>query len=264
MRLAPSVWQGPLPPARPSGQGLGIATLALHRTHAPGLAGPRQRTPHTGPRRPSRRTRQAGESLLSLLVGLGLGLLVIAAGIRLLGLQWQTQRQQLQQVALQQDLQTALGFLAQELQQAQHLAQAWQSRADGPCSDPLCSGEGALRLAAGQIEWASDRNRNGQRENAECTGFRLRNGVLQHKTACEPAVWSALTDPASLQLTRLDLRLHCRLEGQRLVRRVDLLLDGHSPHNPALRQQVQQQLALRNDLPLSLSSSAPDGDCPTA
>ena len=209
-------------------------------------------------RRPRRADRQRGESLVGVLVGLALGLLVVAAGVRLLGLQWHSQRQLQQQLALQQDLQTVLGFVVQELQQAQHLAQAWQQRAEGPCNDPLCSGDGALQVAASQIEWASDRNRNGLRENTECNGFRLRSGVLQHKTACEPAVWTALTDPASLRLTRLDFTLQCRSEGQRLLRRITVVLDAQAPQSRDKRLQLQQQLTLRNDLPLP----APGSGCP--
>ena len=247
--LAWRLAHGPKPlPARPA-HARQTPTEKPHRLKA---------QPPTFPLRQGHLCAQAGQSLLSLMLGMGLGLLVVAAGIRLLGLQWQTQRQLLQQVALQQDLQTALGFVVQELQQAQQVHAAWQQRADGPCSDPLCTDEGALRLSGEQLEWATDRNRNGLRENNECSGLRLRGGVLQHKTACTTAVWTALTDPASLQLTRLDWQLQCRSEGQRLVRRMRLVLAGHVPQNPDQRLQVEQLVNLRNDLPLP----APGSGCP--
>lgn len=198
--------------------------------------------------------RQRGESLLSLLLGLGLGLLVVAAGIRLLGLQWQSQRQQWQHLALQQDLQAALDLMVQELQQAQHLPHAWLARADGPCSDALCTGDGALQIAPGQVEFATDRNRNGLRENNECSGFRLRNGALQHKTACQPAVWTVVTDSASLPLTGLTFRLECWPQGRRVLRRVHVQLDVRPPDPVSSIADVPQltltqSLNLRNDLP---------------
>lgn len=212
---------------------------------------------------------QRGESLPSLLIGLSLGLLVVAAGIRLLGLQWLTQREQLQQVALQQDLQAALGLMLQELQQAQHLPQAWQQRADGPCSDALCEGDGALRIGPSQVEFATDRNRNGLRDNNECSGFRLRAGALQHKTACQPAVWTAVTDSQSLPIVQLDFRLDCQRQGQRLVRRVAITLQTQRPwpaatsNLPAVTTEplrVQQQVTLRNDLPVP----SPGSGCPAS
>lgn len=197
------------------------------------------------------RRRQAGESLASLLIGMALGLLVVTAGVQMLGVQWQHQRHLLQTHQLQQDLQAALDLMAQELMQAQGVHEAWQRRPDEPCPDAFCSGDGALRLGTRQIEWATDRNRNGQRENNECSGFRVQGGKLQHKTACQSAVWTDLSDTASLVLTDLGLALDCQRHGRRAVRRVRLTLSGHPAGQAEHPLQLQQTVQLRNDLPLS-------------
>lgn len=195
--------------------------------------------------------RQSGESLTSLLIGMALGLLVVAAGVRMLGFQWQPQRQLLQTSQLQQDLQAALDLMALELMQAQHVNAAWQQRPDAPCADAFCSGDGALRLGTRQIEWATDRKRNGLRENNECSGFRVQGGKLQHKTACQPAVWTDLNDAASLVMTNLAVTLDCQRHGLRAVRRVRLTLSAYPTGQPEAALQLQQTVQLRNDLPLS-------------
>lgn len=193
--------------------------------------------------------RQNGESLTGLLLGMTLALLVIAAGVRMLGLQWQHQRHILQASQQQQDLQAALDLMALELMQAQQVDPAWQLRTEAPCADALCSGDGALRLGLRQIEWASDRNRNGQRENNECSGFRVQGGKLQHKTACQPVVWTDLSDTATLVVTDLAVALDCQRHGLRAVRRVRLTLSAYPAGQAEAALQLQQMVQLRNDLP---------------
>ena len=197
------------------------------------------------------RRRQSGESLASLLIGMTLGLLVVTAGLQMLGVQWQHQRHLLQTHQLQQDLQAALDLMTQELMQAQGVPEAWQRRADAPCADAFCNSDGALRLGTRQIEWATDRNRNGQRENNECNGFRVQGGKLQHKTACQSPVWTDLSDTASLVLTDLGLAVDFQRQGPRAVRRVRLTLSGHPAGQPEHALQLLQTVQLRNDLPLA-------------
>lgn len=202
---------------------------------------------------------QSGQSLPGLLVGLALGLLVVAAAVRMLGLQLQVQAQQWQTRSAQQDLQSALDLMEQELMQAHYLQSAWQQRLAAPCSDALCSNEGALRIGPAQIEFAHDRNRNGQRENNECSGFRLRAGELQHKTACQPAVWTAITDNGSLRLSALQFVLQCQRQGDRLMRRVQVQLSGHAAGQPQFPLLIERLLFIRNDLPTDGSECPPGG-----
>jgi Tfp pilus assembly protein PilW len=199
---------------------------------------------------------QTGQSLPGLLVGLALGLLVVAAAVRMLGLQLQLQTHQRQAGTVQQDLQSALDLMGQELMQAHYLQSAWQVRLAAPCTDALCSNDGAMRVGPTQIEFAHDRNRNGLRENNECSGFRLRAGELQHKTACQPVVWTSITDAGSLRLTALQFALQCQRQGQRLMRRVQVQISGHPPGQPLHPLQLRRVFGVRNDLPTDGS------DCP--
>ena len=98
-----------------------------------------------------------------------------------------------------------------------------------------------------------------------CSGFRLRNGALQHKTACQPAVWTAVTDSASLPLTGLTFRLDCLPQGRRVLRRVQVQLDIRtaepvSPGHDAPTLTLTQSMTMRNDLPWPGEGSG----CPAA
>ena len=69
------------------------------------------------------------------------------------------------------------------------------------------------------------------------------------RTACLPEVWTALTDTASLRLTRLEAAVQCRLQGGWLQRQVQLQLEAQWPQDTARTLALQRTVALRNDLP---------------
>lgn len=192
---------------------------------------------------------QRGETLAGLLVGVALGMLVLAAGAHMLAQLMRGHRLALQDSHLQQDLHFAMDLMASELQDAQYSAQAWTSRSPQACSDAFCDGSEDFSLASGRMDWTLDRNHNGVQDNDECTGFRLRAGALQVRTACVPEVWTALTDTASLRLSRLDATLHCQLHGGWLQRQVQLQLEAQWPQDAARTLQLQRTVALRNPLP---------------
>lgn len=192
-----------------------------------------------------------GETLVGLLVGLALGLVVLAATTRMLANQLQGHRQALQGSHLHHDVRSALAAMAQELQDAQYLHDAHRLRLKTPCSDAFCGNAEDFDLATDRIEFSHDRNANGLKENNECAGFRLSAGEIKFKTACSPAVWTALTDAGSVRVTRLGVSVACRLQGQRLQRRVQITLSAQWPQDPQRQLSLQQQVHLRNDLPAS-------------
>ncbi len=192
---------------------------------------------------------QRGETLAGLLVGVALGMLVLAAGAHMLAQLMRGHRLALQDSHLQQDLHFAMDLMASELQDAQYSAQAWTSRSPQACSDAFCDGSEDFSLASGRLDWTLDRNHNGVQDNDECTGFRLRAGALQVRTACVPEVWTALTDTVSLRLSRLDATLHCKLHGGWLQRQVQLQLEAQWPQDAARTLQLQRTVALRTPLP---------------
>ena len=192
---------------------------------------------------------QRGETLTGLLVGLALGLLVLAAGAHMLAQLLRGHRQALQDSHLQQDLHSAMDLMVGELQDAQYSGQAWRTRSPTACADAFCDGSEDFSLAAGRMDWTLDRNHNGLQDNNECTGFRLRAGALQMRTACTPEVWSALTDTSSLRLTRLQATVQCRVQAGGLQRTVLVQLQAQWPQDATRTLSLQRAVVLRNPLP---------------
>ena len=83
--------------------------------------------------------RQRGETLMGLLVGLAVGLWVLAGGSVLLANQLRGHRMALQDSHLQHDLRSAMDWISRELGQAHYNAKAWQTRSPVRCADDFCS-----------------------------------------------------------------------------------------------------------------------------
>jgi type II secretory pathway component PulJ len=196
------------------------------------------------------RAQQRGESLVGLMVGLSVGLIVLAAGSQMLTAHLQGHRSALQQNHLHHDLRSALDAIAGELRQAQGSGQPWQKRSNGVCSDAFCGAD--LVITGDRLVFSRDRNQNGMQDNNECTGFRLRNHELQIRTACLPEVWTDLTDSGSLQLTALNWQIHCEKRGPWVARRITVQITANWPHDPLRTLQpltLTQTVSLRNEVP---------------
>ena len=200
------------------------------------------------------RPRQRGETLVGLLVGISLGLLVLAGGAHMLAQLLRGHRLALQDSHLQQDLHFAMDLMASELQDAQYSATAWRTRSPTRCADAFCDGAEDFSLGPGRIDWSLDRNHDGAQDNDECTGFRLKAGALQVRTACLPEVWTALTDTSSLRLTHLEATMQCRVQTGWLQRQVQLQLEAHWPQDAARTLTLQRTVTLRNDLPQAIKA----------
>ena len=197
---------------------------------------------------------QRGETLVGLMVGLALGALVLAGGAHMLATLLRGHRQAVQETRLQQDLHFALDLMARELQAAQYSARASHTRHPQACSDAFCDGPEDFSLGVERLLWTVDRNHNGVQDNNECTGYRLRAGALQVRTACQPEVWTGLTDTASLRLTGLQATLECRPQSGWLQRRVRLQLQAQSPQQAERTLTLSRQLSLHNDLPQAVQA----------
>lgn len=195
------------------------------------------------------RPNQRGESLVGLLVGMGVGLVVLAAGARLIATHLQGHRWLLQDSHLHHDLRSALDTVASALRQAQFVGQAAFERSVSPCADAFCGGQARLMLQAQRIDFGRDRNGNGLLDNNECTGFRLRAHKLQVRTACLPEVWTDLTDAGSLKILNLQWQLHCEARGPWVARWVTVDMLAQWPQDPARQLQLSHTVALRNHVP---------------
>ncbi len=197
-------------------------------------------------------TRARGETLTGLLVGMAVGLVVLAAGMQMLAQQLRGHRHSLQASHLQHDLRAAMDWMGRELRQAQHVAGAWQTRSPSRCDDPFCDGPEDFSIEDHWIDFSRDRNLNGMQDNNECMGFRLSDKALMARRSCSgTGSWLPLTDRASLEVTALSWQLQCELRQGWLHRSVQLTLVGQWPGDPTRSVRLSQTVHLRNALPAS-------------
>jgi type II secretory pathway component PulJ len=205
-------------------------------------------TPMAHTRR-QQRSHQCGETLMGLLVGLAVGLGVLAGGSVLLANQLRGHRMALQDSHLQHDLRSAMDWISRELGQAHYNARAWETRSPLRCQDDFCSSSDDFRIEGSRIHFSLDRNHNGQKDNNECLGFRLVKGALQARTACKPEVWTALTDAASVHFTQLDWQVQCTSAQGWLHRSATFSMTAQWPSDTRRQISLQRTVHLRNAVP---------------
>lgn len=194
--------------------------------------------------------RQHGETLMGLLVGLSVGLVVLAAGSALLAHQLRGHRMALQDSHLHHDLRSAMDWMARELRKAQYSAKAWETRSPTACVDTFCDGVEDFSIEDDWIDFSHDRNHNGEQDNDECMGFRLADQQLMAKRSCNlSGDWQAITDRANLEITTLSWQLHCELHQGWLHRAVQMSLTAQWPGDATRQVTLTQTVHLRNDLP---------------
>ncbi len=149
--------------------------------------------------------------MVNLLVGLALGLSMLSAAAVWVNLQWQNDRQILLRSHSQQDVRALMDTLVHDLRRAnfQALRAGSDNGLPGLCPSAFCGLAEDFDVSSHQILFSVDRNDNGLKDNNECSGFRVNAKELQTKTACQPPVWSTLSDSKNLQILELNFRLQC-------------------------------------------------------
>ena len=151
---------------------------------------------------PTLARRQRGLSLVELMVGLAVGLLVVAATTTMVAAQLADNRRLLLEAQVQQDLRTAADLIARDLRRAGFWHDAARATAAGGAAlgmigNPYAAVAPALNAAsASQIDYvyayATRTVDDNQVNDDEVYGFRLRNGVVE--TQLGRGNWQALTD----------------------------------------------------------------------
>lgn len=221
------------------------------------------------------RGAQRGLTLVEVLVGLALGLLVVAGGMLLLGQHVREHRALLLEARLMQDLRTAADVVARDLRRAGYWGDA-TAGLPSPALPGRANPYAGLAPAAAASDAASfaysrDATENHVLDGNERFGFRLRNKAVEMQLGS--GNWQALTDATLLAITAFRITPAAQdvdLEGlchqacpvgsascppRQQLRRLRVELSGRSVADAGLTRSVQAEVRVRND--------ALSGACPT-
>lgn len=209
---------------------------------------------------------QRGLSLVELLVGLAVGMLVVAAAIALLSAQTREQRSTAAELRLMQELRATADLVARDLRRAGHWGDPavalWAWSASAPMANPYAA-LAPLAAASGAASYAYSRDagENHRLDANEQFGLRLRSGVLELQLGS--AGWQALSDPASITVTAFEVQprlqetpllVHCpnpcppggtcapRLQWRSL----SIRLTARAVADPTVQRRLDAEVRLRN------------------
>jgi type IV pilus assembly protein PilW len=206
---------------------------------------------------------QRGLSLVELLIGLALGLFVVAAAMTLLAGQIREQRSLGVEQRLMQELRSASDVITRDLRRAGHWGAA---AAAAPGASALVANPYAALSAAAAasdaigFRYSRDAVENGIVDANEEFGVRLRHGVVELLLG---TAWQALTDIGTLRVETLritpsvettSLADHCSdcvpppCVPQQQVRRVEVLLTARAAADASVVRSLRSEVRVRNDL----------------
>lgn len=228
----------------------------------------------------NRRQRQTasrparGLSLVELMVGIAVGLMVVAGASFVAVNQIGDNRRLTLETQVQQDLRAAADLIARDLRRAGYWGNSqqglWQGSNPAAASNPYAD----AGAAAGQIDFSYARDADNLVDaNSEEFGFKLDGGAIKMLIG---GTWQQLTDPTVLQVTGFTVTPQSQSVQQACfkeclgggkacwptleIRRYDIEITGHAVADSNVVRSVRESVRLRNDVP----SVVPNRDCPPA
>jgi type IV pilus assembly protein PilW len=207
--------------------------------------------------------RQSGLSLVELLVGIAVGMFIVAAAAMLVVTQLTDNRRMLLEVQVQQDLRATADIITRELRRAGSIAflsdapaYVWKA-GENWVPNPYM----AVTPASGAdlaVTFSSSRTLG----TSGPYGFRLNNGVIESRLP--EAGWQQLTDSATLFVTDFSvtsqhqpaIRVACSkvcADGSQTcwptvtVRAYEISITGRATSDAAVRRSIRSVARLRND-----------------
>lgn len=213
--------------------------------------------------------RQRGLSLVEMMVGLTVGLIVVAGASMMMVGQLDDHRRLTLETQVQQDLRAAADLVLRDLRRA-----AYRQRSEDlvwtPQAGALLQGNGFSQVSfsreSGELTYAYSRAPQPAAEDNvpgadERYGFRVRDGTLQFLLG---GAWQPLTDPHTMRVSdfnvtlneqRVELGEFCAAPcppgadcpPRQLVRDIAVSLTGTATHDPRVVRSVRLGARLRND-----------------
>lgn len=210
---------------------------------------------------------QRGLSLIEMLVGMAIGLFIVAIAITLLSGHVHEQRALMLDSRLMQDLRATADLVTRDLRRAGYWGDAaagvWRSGASTVVANPYTTmSPSAAASDAVSFRFSRDASENNQVDTNEQFGFRLRKGVIEMLLG---GSWQAVTDADTLvvsefkvepvvQETLLDrlCLVPCPPSSstcppKQQVRSLAIVISGHAAHDAKVLRSVRASVRLRND-----------------
>ena len=210
---------------------------------------------------------QRGLSLIELMVGLAIGLFIVAVAITLLSSHLHEQRALTLDSRLLQDLRATADLVARDLRRAGHWGDAaagvWGSGASAVAANPYPAVSPATAESdAVSFRFSRDASENHQVDINEQFGFRLRKGVIEMLLG---ASWQAVTDADTLVISEFKVEpvvqetllerlclAPCPASSttcppRQQVRSLDIVVSGHAANDSKVVRSVRVSVRLRND-----------------
>lgn len=221
-----------------------------------------------GPVKRPRRPRQRGLSLVELMIGMALGLFIVAVATALLVNRLREHRALLVESRLMQDLRSTAALVGRDLRRAGHWGDAtaalWQ-----PGSAPIANPYTELAPASGSTHTLSFRFSRDALENHlvdsnEQFGFRLHHGAVEMQLG--GGSWQALTDKRTMvvlsfsvtpSVREISLAGTCALPcpaasagcpPTQQLRSVAIAITGRAATDPQVVRSASTDVKLRNDV----------------
>lgn len=233
------------------------------------------------PRTAGPRVRSRGLSLVELMVGIAVGLILVAGALTLFSSHVVGSRGLVQETRLNQDLRAAADLIARDLRRAGY----WPNAIDGvvntaasaaTASNPYAGTSGTFGVANSQVAYNFARDGDSTLNTNEQFGFRLSGGAIQIQTGVSgsPAVgtWQSVTDPDIMTVTRFQITnavtniavgdmctfgcnttppasaptSSCPNPPTLTLNRFDILIEANAANNPTLRRTLRESVRLRN------------------
>ena len=246
-----------------------MATLAPAISHPAALTLSRRR-------RPARRSGR-GLSIVELMIGITIGLFILAGATMVLTTQLGDNRRLLLEAQVQQDLRTTADMISRDIRAAGYwvraYSQVWPTVGAAPSVNPYSLVPVVATNNATSVVYARSLNDEATGVNFEDDlvtanergGFRLNAATGAIQVQLGQGNWQDLTDPHVVTVTNfslvfttvnLDLPLNplgpggCPLK--QVVRDVVLTIGVQAAHDAAVQRRLSNRIRLRNDVPMEV------------
>jgi type IV pilus assembly protein PilW len=210
-------------------------------------------------------------SLVELMVGLALGMFIVAGASVLMTNQLADNRCLMLETQMHQDLRAAADLIARDLRRAYWWyapeTSVWRAGFATQNSNPYAASSpvASAPVADNLTYWISGGNSKRAEDNvvdaSEQYGFRLNNYAIEMQRG--GGGWQAMTDATTMQITDLKLTVNASAvpiacfacaagsttcPPQQVVRQVEVGITGRAVHDPNVIRSIQGTVRLRNDL----------------